>query len=109
MPTYEYRCGKCGTVFDVRQSFADEPLKTHEGCGGEVERLISAPALQFKGSGFYITDYAKGGNSSSPAKGSSGGEKSESKSESKTETKSETKSESNSGTSAPASSSSDKK
>ena len=108
MPIYEYRCQKCGSVFDVKQSFSEEPLKTHEGCGGEVERLISAPALQFKGSGFYITDYAKGGNSSSPAKGSSG-EKSENKSESKTDTKSETKSETKSDTSASTSSKSDSK
>jgi len=93
MPIYEYRCQSCGKIFDVRQSFSDEPLKTHEECGGEVDRLISAPALQFKGSGFYITDYAKGGNNSS-AKANSG-EKSESKSESKetkTESKTDTKS-----------------
>lgn len=63
MPTYEYKCRNCGNVFEVRQKFSDEPLTTHEACGGEVERLISAPALQFKGSGWYITDYAKGGSS----------------------------------------------
>ena len=97
MPTYEYRCHKCGKTFDVRQSFSDEPLKTHEECGGELERLVSVPALQFKGSGFYITDYAKGGNSSSPAKGNSG-EKTESKSDSKTESKPETKTETKSST-----------
>jgi len=73
MPLYEYRCSKCGSVFEVRQKFSDEPLTVHEGCGGQVERLLSAPALQFKGSGFYITDYAKG--SSSPPEG----KKSESK------------------------------
>ncbi len=74
MPTYEYRCDKCGDLFEVRQKFADEPLKTHEDCGGEVHRLLSAPALQFKGSGFYITDYAKGSSSGSngPSKGESG-------------------------------------
>ena len=66
MPMYEYKCEKCDQVFEVIQRFSDEPLKTHEGCGGHVERLISAPAFQFKGSGFYITDYARntaGGNS----------------------------------------------
>jgi len=88
MPIYEYRCQSCGQIFDVRQRFSDEPLKTHNGCGGEVDRLISAPALQFKGSGFYITDYAKGGNN--PSAKPSSGEKSESKSESK-ETKTESK------------------
>lgn len=61
MPLYEYKCDECGQIFEVRQNFADAPLKTHENCGGVVQRLISAPALQFKGSGWYITDYARGG------------------------------------------------
>ena len=61
MPIYEYKCSTCGQVFEIRQSFSDAPLTTHENCGGAVERLISAPALQFKGSGWYITDYARGG------------------------------------------------
>ncbi len=69
MPLYEYRCQKCGSTFEKLQHFSDDPLKTHEGCGGEVERLISAPALQFKGTGWYITDYAKKNGSS--ANGSS--------------------------------------
>lgn len=60
MPLYEYKCEKCGKVFEVMQKFSDEPLTTHAACGGEVHRLLSAPALQFKGSGWYITDYAKG-------------------------------------------------
>ena len=97
MPTYEYNCHRCGQTFEVRQKFADEPLKVHEECGGEVERLISVPALQFKGKGWYVTDYGKGGSSPAPS-GSNGHSepsgKSESKSESKTETKSDTKSES---------------
>jgi len=61
MPLYEYKCENCGELFEVMQKFADEPLTTHEKCGGHVERLISAPSLQFKGSGFYITDYGKAG------------------------------------------------
>jgi putative FmdB family regulatory protein len=65
MPTYEYQCEKCGQLFEVRQKFADAPLTTHEVCGGSVHRLLSAPALQFKGSGWYITDYAKGSGSGS--------------------------------------------
>lgn len=86
MPIYEYKCEKCGEKFDVQQKFADEPLTVHDKCGGHVERLISVPALQFKGSGFYITDYAKSGSSSG-----NGGAKNESKSESKpAETKSTT-------------------
>ena len=61
MPLYEYRCKQCDRVFEVIQKFADAPLIAHEGCGGEAERLLSAPAFQFKGSGWYITDYARGG------------------------------------------------
>jgi putative FmdB family regulatory protein len=57
MPLYEYRCSKCDRVFEVLQKFSDAPLELHEGCGGPVERLISAPSFQFKGSGWYITDY----------------------------------------------------
>jgi putative FmdB family regulatory protein len=75
MPLYEYKCANCGDVFEVMQKFADAPLTTHESCGGAVERLISSPALQFKGTGWYITDYAKGngksnGGSHSSAKSS---------------------------------------
>lgn len=65
MPLYEYKCEKCGNQFEVIQKFADQPLTVHEDCGGGVHRLLSAPALQFKGSGFYITDYAKGSGSGS--------------------------------------------
>jgi putative FmdB family regulatory protein len=72
MPLYEYKCHKCGGVFEKIQKFSDEPLSTHEGdCGGDVERLLSSPALQFKGSGFYITDYAKSGSSSKASSSSS--------------------------------------
>jgi len=84
MPMYEYKCAQCGDVFELIQKFSDEPLKVHQGCGGAVERLISAPAFQFKGSGWYITDYAK-------KNGSSSSSSPESKTESKTESKSETK------------------
>ena len=83
MPLYEYRCHRCGHTFEVLQKFADEPLTVHDECGGEVERLISPPAFQFKGSGWYVTDYARNGNSSAAGNG-----KSDSK-EGKTEAKSE--------------------
>jgi putative FmdB family regulatory protein len=63
MPLYDYQCAKCGAVFEVRQKFSDAPLTEHEGCGGELTKLLSAPAFQFKGSGWYITDYARGGSS----------------------------------------------
>jgi putative FmdB family regulatory protein len=90
MPLYEYRCRRCGSTFEVMQKFSDEPLQKHGECGGEVERLLSAPALQFKGSGWYVTDYARssGSNGKPESKGDS---KTESKSEPKTEAKSESK------------------
>jgi putative FmdB family regulatory protein len=93
MPLYDYKCHRCGKTFEVRQKFADATLKVHDECGGELERLISLPALQFKGTGWYVTDYGKGGNSPSPAAGSNGKSESQadSKSESKTESKSDTK------------------
>ena len=70
MPLYEYACEKCGDRFEVMQKFSDVPLTTHETCGGPVHRLISAPALQFKGSGWYITDYARGSSSTAGDNGS---------------------------------------
>ncbi len=69
MPLYEYRCEKCGKVFEVMQKFSDAPLVSHADCGGHVERLLSTPALQFKGSGWYITDYAKGSSSDTKSSG----------------------------------------
>ena len=92
MALYDYRCNKCGETFEVRQKFADAPLTVHEGCGGELTKLLSAPALQFKGTGWYVTDYGKGGKSPA-ANGKSGETKSDGKSDSKSETKSETKTE----------------
>jgi putative FmdB family regulatory protein len=89
MPIYEYRCDHCGKHFDALQKFSDAPLAIHAECGGgPVERLISPPAFHFKGSGWYVTDYAKTNGNSSPAKGEGG---SESKSESKSESGSDTK------------------
>jgi putative FmdB family regulatory protein len=97
MPTYEYKCHRCGKTFEVRRRISEEPLKTHPDCGGEVEQVISAPALVFKGTGWYVTDYAKNGTSPAPT-GSNGNSetKSETKGETpapKTETKTESKSE----------------
>ena len=65
MPLYEYRCSKCDKTFEVIQKFSDEPLSEHENCGGAVERLLSAPAFQLKGTGWYVTDYAKSGSKDS--------------------------------------------
>jgi putative FmdB family regulatory protein len=106
MPLYDYRCDHCGETFEVRQKFADPVLTVHEGCGGELERLISLSALQFKGTGWYVTDYGRNGkkspagsNGKSETKSDSQGEsKSENKTESKTDAKSESKSETKSET-----------
>jgi putative FmdB family regulatory protein len=59
MPLYEYKCSKCKTKFEVIQRVVEPPLKKCIQCGGSVTKTISAPAIQFKGSGWYITDYAK--------------------------------------------------
>ena len=59
MPLYEYRCLKCGARFEKIMKFSDPPLTACEKCGGKLEQLLSAPAIQFKGSGWYITDYAR--------------------------------------------------
>lgn len=86
MPLYEYQCENCGDVFEIIQKFVDTPLTVHEKCGGTVHRLLSAPALMFKGSGFYVNDYAKGANNPSNGgskKGESSSEHSSSNSESK--------------------------
>src|SRR5712691_4687792 len=64
MPLYEYRCSKCEKTFEVIQKFADAPLTEHEACGGTVLRMMSAPSFHLKGSGWYATDYAKGGKAS---------------------------------------------
>jgi putative FmdB family regulatory protein len=116
MPLYEYECDACGHRFEVIQKYSDAPIAVCPKCGGSVHKLLSSPAIQFKGSGFYITDYARAGkangegSSSSSAKRDADGSeksgpetnseakgeaketpKSESKSDGKTETKSESK------------------
>lgn len=68
MPLYEYRCRQCGAHVEKIQKFSDKPLRTCAKCGGELERLLSAPAIQFKGTGWYVTDY---GRKSPPEAGSS--------------------------------------
>jgi putative FmdB family regulatory protein len=62
MPLYEYKCLSCGETFEVIQKFSDAPIAIHEKCGGAVERLVSPSALRFKGSGWYVNDYAASGN-----------------------------------------------
>jgi putative FmdB family regulatory protein len=68
MPLYEYQCEKCGHRFEKIQKFSDRMVRKCPECGGKVEQMISAPAVQFKGSGWYVTDYAN-----KPTASSSGG------------------------------------
>jgi putative FmdB family regulatory protein len=71
VPLYEYRCTQCGHQFEKIQSFSSPELKECPVCKGEVERLLSAPAIQFKGAGWYVNDYAGKNGSSKPKSGSS--------------------------------------
>ena len=64
MPLYEYQCESCAHRFERIQKYSDPPIETCPSCGGKVKKLLSSPAIQFKGSGFYITDYAKKSKSS---------------------------------------------
>jgi putative FmdB family regulatory protein len=91
LPLYEYQCKKCHSLTERIQKFSDEPLTVCPHCGGEMEQLLSAPAVQFKGSGWYVTDYVKraGSSGSSSGNGSTASSTSESKTEApKTETSS---------------------
>lgn len=101
MPLYEYQCESCNNRFERIQKFSDPPIETCPVCGkGPVKKLLSSPAIQFKGSGWYITDYAKKSSSDGGSSGSAGttGEK---KTETKTDssTKSDTSTSSNAGSS----------
>ena len=90
MPLYEYRCDACGRRFEKIQKFSDVPLETCELCGkGPVHKMLSSPAIQFKGSGWYVTDYAKKGSSAAPEGPSSNGPGKGDKPETKTEPKSD--------------------
>lgn len=80
MPLYEYECESCGHRFERIQKFSDAPIETCPVCGKHVRKLFSSPAIQFKGTGWYVTDYAKkssdsgsGKSSSSPSSSSSAG------------------------------------
>lgn len=84
MPLYEYQCDQCAHRFEVIQKFSDQPIEVCPKCGGAVKKLLSSPAIQFKGTGWYITDYAKKGSDSATTPASS---------ETKTATSSETKSD----------------
>jgi putative FmdB family regulatory protein len=88
MPLYEYECDACGQRFEVIKKFSDPLAETCAKCGkGPVHRLLSSPAIQFKGTGWYITDYSQKGKPDS----ASSAAKSDTKAETKTDSKPETK------------------
>jgi putative FmdB family regulatory protein len=74
MPNYEYLCKKCGHRFEQIRKFSDKQLRKCPECGGVIEQVISAPAVQFKGSGWYVTDYPKKGAGSGVSSSSSEGD-----------------------------------
>ena len=84
MPLYEYECSACGHRFEQIQRFSDPPIEVCPNCGEKkVQKLLSSPAIQFKGSGWYITDYARkggGATTDSASKPASGGDDSKSSS-----------------------------
>jgi putative FmdB family regulatory protein len=87
MPLYEYECKKCHHRFERIQKFSDRMVKKCPDCGGVVEQMISAPAVQFKGSGWYVTDYAKKSSAQSSADGSGKDSKKEDTSKSESSSK----------------------
>jgi putative FmdB family regulatory protein len=95
VPLYEYQCKKCKHRFEKIQKFSDPPVRKCPECGGGVEKLLSMPAVQFKGTGWYVTDYARksgasNSSDSSATSSSSDGAKDGSGSSSKSD-KAETK------------------
>jgi putative FmdB family regulatory protein len=95
MPLYEYECKKCHHRFEKIQKFSDPHVKKCPECGGPIEQVISAPAVQFKGSGWYVTDYAKKSSAPSSSSNSSNGDSS-SKKENKSKSEDSSKPESSS-------------
>jgi putative FmdB family regulatory protein len=72
VPLYEYQCNQCHSLTERILKFSDPPLTVCPHCGGELEQLISAPAVQFKGSGWYVTDYSRKGGKSEPGASGNG-------------------------------------
>ena len=106
MPIYEYQCQKCGT-FEATQRITEKPLGKCPTCKGKVKKLISNTSFQLKGTGWYVTDYARKDNNKGAGKGENGAKPSaESKSDSKSDSKGESKTESSSSGSAKSSSTS---
>lgn len=91
MPIYEYECKKCKAHVEAFQKLSDKPLTKCRKCGGKLERKISAPAIQFKGSGWYVTDYAAKTTKSEKSESESVSESKSDKTEKKTKESSPTK------------------
>jgi putative FmdB family regulatory protein len=105
MPLYEYQCEACAHRFERIQKFSDPPLDVCPNCGkGPVVKLLSSPAIQFKGSGWYITDYARKDSGSRSTETKTDATKGESKGSETNETKADTKADAKSGDAAPAAS-----
>jgi putative FmdB family regulatory protein len=105
MPIYEYHCEQCGD-FEEMQRITDPPLTRCPRCNRKVQRLISQTSFQLKGTGWYVTDYGRGGGGGKESSTDGGSEsKTESKSETKSESKSETKAATGSSSEKPAASS----
>jgi putative FmdB family regulatory protein len=108
MPLYEYQCEACGKVTERIQKFSDPPMETCPACGGLVKKLLSSPAIQFKGSGWYITDYArKSGNGAGASATTDKGSSTESTGKAEGSTKSDSTAASSSTSSSSTSSKSD--
>ena len=95
MPIYEYQCQKCGT-FEATQRITEKPLVKCPTCKGKVKKLISNTSFQLKGTGWYITDYARKDNNKGAGKGENGAKSSSDSKETKSETKAESKTDSSS-------------
>jgi putative FmdB family regulatory protein len=93
LPIYEYECRQCGTTFERKQSFSDEPVASCPRCAGKARRVIHAVPVVFKGSGFYCTDHGRASSSLSAGKDRDAEAKSEAKSEAKPQAKPEAKTE----------------
>ena len=92
MPLYEYECKKCNHRFERIQKFSDPHVKKCPKCGGPIEQVISAPAVQFKGSGWYVTDYAKKSSTGSASSSSNGDSSKDAKAKSEDSGKTESSS-----------------
>lgn len=96
MPTYEYRCAKCGKHFDVYQSFSEDPLTKHEKCGGKLTKVLSPAGIVLKGSGFYKTDNRSGSKTATKERASDSSKESSSSSETPSDSSSKSDSSSSS-------------